>query len=254
MKRFILTLIFWSYATSVLAAVGIGAIASTTSTAYDDTNLNLDAGSGSNRGVIVGISVNNGSFDYLSAPCHAEYAGAAMTEIASAQHSNYGSMGLHYWIKIGPASGVNTIHVFCDDGNDRSVVGIALTGVDQTTPTGAATTDTNGADGFPTVGVSSASVDEIVFAIVAMNNGIDGSQQGWTACAPGTSETERHETAVNYARGCSYTKAGAAGTVTIAPTLTESDQGIGYHMISGVAIKAAAAAGVATPRRVVVVQ
>jgi hypothetical protein len=118
--------------------------------------------SGSNRLMIIGVSINPDNDQYVTS---VTYAGQALTKLAHAVISDDARAEL--WYRVAPATGTNDAVVTFNRGNeDGGVIGVmTFTGVDQTTPFGTHATATG--DGTSaSVNVSSAT-GQLVFGVFA---------------------------------------------------------------------------------------
>lgn len=156
--------------------------------------------SGSDRVLCVAIMI----YDDLGVPSSVTYNGVAMTSIGS---SSNGQFTVYQYYLIAPATGSNNISVSVTDSVfEIGLVGISLTGADQTVAIGTQGT-ASATDTTPTVNVSSAADELVLDALIINHSG---------TLSVGAGQTER----VNAIGSGGFTKyaastEGGAGTTTM---------------------------------------
>ncbi len=168
------------------AAAGIDAIAfdSATSFAQDAAASSLSFShttSGSNRFLIVGVSIRNDASQTVSS---VTYAAAPLTFLRA--DTNGVSVRSELWYRVAPATGANTVAVTLSASAKAAMGAISLTGVDQSTPI-----DTNaGATGSGTA--PSVTVTTVVNnAWVIDATGFRSTANGAPTGTAGSGQTER---------------------------------------------------------------
>jgi hypothetical protein len=169
--------------------------------------------SGSDRILIVGVSIRNESSETVST---VTYGTGNLTFVGSATNGTLSRAEI--WQLVNPATGTNTVTVTLS-GNSKFVGGAAtFTGVHQTTPLGTFASAT-GNSTTPSVNVTSAEGEAVVDTLAQRNSA--------TTAAADSSQTERWNavtsggTNATNVRGAGSTEPGA-GTVTMSWTLTSS--------------------------------
>lgn len=169
-------------------------------------------GSGSNRILIVGVSIDRTST--VSVINTVTYGGTALTNIGNTT-STSSVMRISLWRLVSPAVGTANVVVTPVGGNSTDFVAGATSyrGVDQTTPLGTFAEATGGS-GTPTVNVSSATNELVVDAVA-----VDGALLG-NSISEGAGQTERYN--VNTAGLLGGGMIGAGSTEPGAATVTMS--------------------------------
>ena len=154
---------------------------------------------GSDRAAFIGVG-NSGTFPRLGS---VTYGGTAATEMWDAIFgSNFAHAGYRF---TNPAASAQTVTSTLDVGGvDEHVLGvISMTGVNQTTPVGAAATAT-GLSTTATVTVASVGADDMV---------VCNLYSGWSGATPGADQTERYDQITVNVSGSGDTQLGSAGGV-----------------------------------------
>jgi len=187
---------------------------------------------GSNRVLVVGAAVNCGSTQTITG---VTYNGVAMTAVPSGRmnSNNTANVGfVQVWYLIAPATGANTVVITASASVFSFSAGsVSFTGVDQTTPLGAAVTSF-GSSAAASVAVTGTTAGNIVIDAVCTGNAVSSSGQSlqWLR------NTDTLSAAGN---GASSTVAGG-GTATMSYTVNNDFWGI-------VAVEVLAVPGAATP-------
>jgi CSLREA domain-containing protein len=186
--------------------------------------------SGTDRLMLVGVSINNNNDEEVVSPSGITYNGVALTRVGFVIHQGSGGNDgrVEIWRLLAPATGTHNVVVnFTADLNQPAIAGVmTFTGVDQTTPLGAFASN-YGTSNAASVSVTSA-VDETVFAVM--------SGETVTSVATDAPAAEQWNLSVvgslitHYGAGA--TEDGAA-TTTVDWSLGSSD----YWAAAGVSIK-----------------
>ena len=198
-------------------------------------------GSGSNRYLLVGVSLNNHLTGGPSQVSSVTFGAAPLSLIDSVANSDDGLVEI--WELINPANATSDITVTIDTNPDSSgfVAGaMSFEGVHQTTPTRTPWTEATSDTGAVTLDITSAT-DELVFDTVACEYTPGG-------IAVGADQTERWGIDVNSVHDIN----GYGSTESGASTVTMSWSGDTAHWALGAvsirpAVIAQAAAGTITP-------
>jgi hypothetical protein len=142
-------------------------------------------GAGSNRILVVGVALANGSSQTVSS---VEYNGDSLTFIGSKENGT--NVRVELWFLLAPDVGLdNTIDITLDGSADIAAGAVTFTGVNQTTPFDSFASATGTGTG-PTVDASSAACDVVidVLGAVAAPSVTAGSGQTleWTAAYSST--------------------------------------------------------------------
>ena len=219
--------------------VAFGAQSSASTTSGTTLAWSHVVGSGTNRILMVGITIGgNSTTGAVSTVTSVTYGSQALTLVPNTAISAANAeIRTEIWYLLAPNTGTNTITVTLPAGA-RSITGggVSYTGVDQTTPFGTAASAT-GVGTTASLGVTSA-VGQRVLSVV----GFDSSPT-LTATSPQTSRWNIivDAAACNCNSGAGSDQAGAAGTVTSSYTSSENQD----YTIAAVPIRPAPA-GVAT--------
>mgnify|MGYP001561318198 CR=1 FL=1 len=205
------TQVAWGQVVFDAAATGTAANAASLTFAHT-----VGAG-GTNRVLIVGVSIDNRTVTGVT------YAGVAMTSVGSVAN---GAQISHLWRLVNPATGANDVAITLSGGG-TDIVGcaISVTGAHQTSPVGTFASAT-GTSTAVTVNVTSAA-DELVVDMASVDAG---------ALTVGAGQDSRCNATAGDNQGGGSTEAGA-GTVTMSWTSTVSSA----WATGGVSVKVAAA-------------
>jgi trimeric autotransporter adhesin len=202
--------------------------ASSTTAATTTLTWSHTVNAGSNRVLIVGLSIDNGS-----TATGVTYGGQAMTLVGRTVSAGNGTIEL--WSLVAPT--VGTANIVASIGTAEKVVGGAASfdGVDQATPTSGGVTGTAGTGSAASHAIASASGD-LAIGVLWGNDGVAATEGGgqttkWSFVTGAGSGNPR---------GVGSTEAGAA-SVTMSWTLGASVQWV----VGGTSIKAAAVGNVA---------
>jgi uncharacterized repeat protein (TIGR01451 family) len=213
----------WTLSTPGLWAIGAVPIKPAAACPTGVTISNFTTGAGSNRLLLVGVSID------LNSPTAAissiSYGAQSLTKVGDV--TNGSNERAEIWRLLNPPAGTANITVTMNGQAHNGLVAGAATfsGVNQSTPLGTVVTNT-GASTTPTVTVSSAS-DEQVFAAVAAGQGVIFS-------AVGAGQTSRwNATDTADIAGAASTKTGAASV-----TMSWTSSNVPWA-IAGVSLKPA---------------
>lgn len=191
-------------------------------------------GSGSNRLLIVGVSV----WHWQYAPTAITYNGDALTKMTPQPGHDGNEQTVQMWYLVNPDVGTHDIEVTFNpsppDFAFATVGAVSLTGVDQSTPIGTFTSAT-GTTEARTLNVSSE-VGDLVVSTVVWGGGTNditlgsGGTEAWLygPSTPGSASDEQW--------GAGMTKPGKAGTTAMSYTFDETNW---FSTICGVAVKPA---------------
>lgn len=217
--RFLVCLLFLAAVSSrAQAQIAFDASSSANTGAVDQTSLTWShtVGAGSNRILVVGVSIRNSAGQTVSS---VTYAGVGLTFIGA--QSNGTNSRIEMWRLLAPATGTNSIVVTMSAGAHFVGGAASFTGVDQTTPLGTFVSAT-GNTSTPTVNASSAT-GEVVIDTLAMRGSADtitsvgaGQTQRWAnqMPAPGAITTHGVREARNLARRASRCRGTCRGTIS----------------------------------------
>src|SRR5262245_13470009 len=197
------------------AAIGFDAAsrAATTSTGRTSLAWSHTVGGGTDRILVVGVAVEDGSTADANIT-RVTFRGTALTAVPNSKRSGGGTgiiqTQLFYLLNAGlGAAGAGTVNVTLQGAVDGISAGaISLTGVNQAAPQSAATNvDTSGADSISTAITAGAANSWIVDVVGSGNSGSFTAASG---------QTERWDIAASGMTGAASTKAlGAAGSTTL---------------------------------------
>ena len=186
--------------------------------------------SGSNRILIVGVSINNSAGQTVLNPGGVTYAGSPLTLIGVGSRAN---ARVEMWYLVAPATGTNNVVVTLSAGaTARFVVGaVSFTNVDQTSPLGTFQSATNNT---ATASVTVTSVPgELVVGVLAKRN----SNEGATVGAGQTEYWNRvtsNATATSNEWGAGSTEQGAASVIISWTFSTARPWAIGAVPLKGI--------------------
>jgi uncharacterized repeat protein (TIGR01451 family) len=165
-------------------------------------------GSGSNRILIVGVSIVDTTTNYVAG---VNYGGAALTRIGTISR---GTLYLtEMWYLLSPNSGTNTITVNMSNGASITAGAASFAGVNLSSPLGSFVS-ANGNNNNPTVDATTMAGDMVIDTIT-----VNGSRTG----AVGTGQTVRWNPAAagggGWAKGAGSTELATGGTATMSWTL-----------------------------------
>ena len=212
----------------------IGAAATSRGFIANSTSLTLShtPGTGPNRLLLVAVGV--GATQATDTPAGGPvtgvtFGGVAMTRVTSVTNSPARS---YIYSLINPPSGATNVVVSAGSASSMSVGATTFTNVNQTTPLGAAATNSAATGTTASVTVSSAS-GELVFSTADWDVGLVAQ-----VVSPGAGQTQLWATNGNYTGAAASTKPGAA-SVTNTYTASNSQQ----WTIAAVPIKPASGGG-----------
>jgi hypothetical protein len=190
--------------TATFDAVSSGDTAGTPATSV---TVSHTIGAGANMALIVIVSANA-----AASPTSVTYNGVAMTSVGTVDSS--AGNRLNCYRLENPAAGAHNIVATYAANHEIGMGAISVSDADQTNCVRNSASAT-GTSSTPSAGVTSDATD---LCLAGLNN--DDGRTGTV----GTNETERWDAqpGANLMRYLGYTEAGAAGTVTIAPTLSGS--------------------------------
>jgi len=186
--------------------------------------------SGSNRILIVGVSINNSAGQTVLNPGGVTYAGSPLTRIGVGSRAN---ARVEMWYLVAPATGTNNVVVTLSAGaTARFVVGaVSFTNVNQTSPLGTFQSANNNT---ATASVTVTSVPgELVVGVLAKRN----SNEGATVGAGQTEYWNRvtsNATATNNEWGAGSTEQGAASVIISWTFSTARPWAIGAVPLKGI--------------------
>ncbi|MBN1421611.1 MAG: DUF2341 domain-containing protein [Planctomycetes bacterium] len=188
--------------------------ASNVGTASDSTGLTWShTTSGSERLLIVGVSIQNASSQTVSS---VTYAGTNLTQAGAA--TNGTAVRSEIWYLVAPATGANDIVVTLSAAAQFAAGAASFTGVHQTSPLGTFASAT-GTGTAPSANVSSAGYELVIDTLAQRNSGststIGAGQVGMWNRLTGDA------TADDNVRSCGSTEEGAA-SVTMSWTISAS--------------------------------
>ncbi|KPJ58334.1 MAG: hypothetical protein AMJ46_14325, partial [Latescibacteria bacterium DG_63] len=219
---------------SGIETVTVDGTASTGTATTDDTSITIPhTTSGSNRLMLVGVSINNDGLETVVNPDGITYNGVPLSFVGAINNTRSGGDDgrVEIWQLVAPSTGTHDVEItFSDPLLLQAVAGVmSFTGVDQSDPLGPFASNEN--DPSPaTVDVQSA-VNELVFGVVCTEYGAittdSGQTEEWNIRVGSTSTY-----------GAGSTKAGAS-TVTLQWALG----GTPHWAAAGVSIKPASGSG-----------
>ncbi|TVL96544.1 MAG: hypothetical protein CV087_23695 [Candidatus Brocadia sp. WS118] len=190
-------------------------------------NQTINLGSYSNSLLIVGVSIDNNSFEFVDS---LQWNGTDLTLLGFDTSDD--DSRVEIWYLVNPEVGNYTLScTFNESLQDQAIVGyLVVSGVDQVTPLG---TFESLSEGSSPISIDVPSDEgDLVFGC-ACGETVD-------SFSPGNGQTDYWNDSISsntYAAGC--TKAGEASTTEISYTLGNQD----HTVLAGVAIKPAAAGG-----------
>ena len=196
---------------------------SSSSTTTSPKTLAHLTGSGTNRFMLVGVSLEPNTSQTVTS---VTYNGVALNLVGT--RANVGKARIELWKLLNPASGNNNVIVtFSGTPTNGAVVGVTtFSDVDQTTPLGTFAS-ASGSNALATVNVTSA-VSEIVFDVVAFERN--------ATLTAGAGQTQRWNINSNDFLGAGSTEAGAA-SVTMSWAYGDSREwaigAVGVKPVSG---------------------
>lgn len=154
----LLFLVLVTGAQEVRAQIAVDSVSGVTGPTSDQISRTWShtVGSGSNRILIVGVSIKDGAANVNSVT----YGGTALVSIGSRTDGGLNTK-IAIWKLVAPASGLANIVVTLSAAKRIVAGSVSFTGVDQTTPNGAFASNV-GTNGTPTVNVSSASGELVI--------------------------------------------------------------------------------------------
>lgn len=185
-------------------------------------NLSYTVAAGSNRLLVVGVSVPSGNVNSVSS---VTFGGQALTNLTTVTSAGTDRPRVEIWYlkeagitaAIG-VSGTANITVTVNTTLDIVFGATNYTNVDQTTSFGTAVTN-SGTDTNPTVNVSTSTEDIVFDTMHKCNTGVCGSATVTVGAPP---QTQRWNTSTGNTHGSASTKPGNGGTVTMNWTLNNS--------------------------------
>ncbi|EMI15641.1 Laminin G, subdomain protein 2 domain protein [Rhodopirellula maiorica SM1] len=137
------------------------------------------ATSGTNRLMLVGVSLNQAAGETVTS---VTYGSQNLTLVGVEEN---GDARIEIWSLVAPDIGTANVQVNFSGTTDGNTVGVTtFTGVDQSTPLGTFASNSAASGGTATTTVTSAA-DEVVFSVVAVDDTVDYN------LIPGTGQTER---------------------------------------------------------------
>jgi cellulose synthase/poly-beta-1,6-N-acetylglucosamine synthase-like glycosyltransferase len=209
--------------------VSVDAVSTGTTTGGSSITISHTVSSGSSRLMLVGVSINNDSYETVSS---VTWKGTESLSLVGAI-ANDDDARVEIWSRVAPSAGTgNVVISFSGALQQGAVAGVTtFTGVNQSTPLGTFTPATGNNSSPATVDVPSAA-GELVFGVVCTEYEpvtTDPSQtERWNLRLTGT---------VGETNGAASTEAGAAPSVTTSWTL---DPSYNHWAVGGVSIKPAA--------------
>ena len=204
----------------------VDAVSSGTTSGGSSITISHTIGSGSDRLMLVGVSMNNDGYETVTG---VTWNGTALTPVGT--EANDDDARVEIWRLVAPSTGThNVVVTFSAALEQEAHAGVVtFTGVDQTTPLGAFVSDNHDSSTPATVDIPSAS-GELVFGVVA------SEYEGLTASS---GQDERWNLAVSSTYGAGGTAAGAAPTVTMSWNLDAAQ----HWAMGGVSIKPSGSSG-----------
>ncbi|TVM02520.1 MAG: hypothetical protein CV087_09435 [Candidatus Brocadia sp. WS118] len=190
-------------------------------------NQTINLGSHANSLLIVGVSIDNNSYEFVDS---LQWNGTDLTLLGFDTSDD--DSRVEIWYLVNPEVGNYTLScTFNESLQDQAIVGyLVVSGVDQVTPLG---TFESLSEGSSPISIDVPSDEGDLLFGCACGETVD-------SISPGTGQTDYWNDSVSsntYAAGC--TKDGAASTTEISYTLGHQD----HTVLAGVAIKPAAAGG-----------
>ncbi|MDE1862524.1 MAG: fibronectin type III domain-containing protein [Thaumarchaeota archaeon] len=191
--------------TGSIAISGIQSTSGTVSASpYQLTLANVNAGTGSNRVLVVGVEANNNNVISVT------FGGTSLTK----EVSSFANNDAEFWYLVNPTGTGNVVVTMA--GSTSAVVGAySLSGVDQANPIPTSTTNHNTSPGSPTVSITTANPNSLVLDSPSIWGGVTlGSPtctQGWDANMPSavTGASSSISTTSAGAVTCSWTASGS---------------------------------------------
>ena len=213
------------------ASVGFDAGSVKTSSNQSTISFQHTTGTGTNRLLIVGVSIKE-----AKTVSSVTYNGLALTKAGAV--SNSGNARAEIWYQVAPPSGTSNVVVKIS-GNSDIVIGAAtFTGVNQTTPLGTFASQTGSTSTASVVAVSAPGewvFDSVAVRDVAFINAGAGQAQRWNPTAfsnfQGGASTEPGAASVTMSWALQLGKPWAIGTVAIKPALSVFVQTVGANRL-----------------------
>ena len=205
--------------------------ASSGTTASSSITISHTTGSGSDRLMLVGVSINNDGYESVSS---VTWKGTEnLTRVGYLANSD--DARVEIWRLIAPSTGTgNVVVTFSADLSREAVVGVVtFTGVDQDTPLGTFASASGNSSSPATVNVPSEE-GELVFGVVSAE---------YNSVTTGPGQTERWNRNISgdgSTNGAGSTEAGAAPTVQTSWTINPD---YNHWVVGGVSIKPSGSSG-----------
>lgn len=172
-------------------AIALNNVTTTNNNGFPNTaSFDHTVGAGSDRYLRVYCSYFGGNNDDTRVITAMDYGGVSMSLVTNSR-SQQGSWTTEIWELVNPASGTDSINITWAGDVSYALTAIDYTGVDQTTPSGAVSTDI-GNSTTPSTSVSSSSGELVGDTIITVGDTV-------TTITPGAGQTERsdHSTGTN---------------------------------------------------------
>jgi prepilin-type N-terminal cleavage/methylation domain-containing protein len=204
----------------------VDAVSSGTTSGGSSITISHTTGSGSDRLMLVGVSMNNDGYETVTG---VTYNGTALTLVGSEATTD--DARVEIWRLVAPSTGThNVVITFSAALLQEAHAGVmTFAGVDQTTPLGTFVSANHDASTPATVDIPSAS-GELVFGVVASE---------YEALTASSGQDERWNLSVSSTYGAGGTAAGAAPTVTMSWNLDAAQ----HWAMGGVSIKPSGSSG-----------
>ncbi|MGI0007304.1 MAG: hypothetical protein ACREAR_04830, partial [Nitrosotalea sp.] len=170
------------------------------SSPYQITLANFNAGTGNNRLLVVGVSANNNIASSIT------FGGVPLTKAVSSFHNN----NAEFWYLKNP-TGTGNILVTMSGATSAVVGAYSFSGVDQTSPITTTSSNFNSAASSPAVSITTANPNSLVLDLPSIYGGVTLGKstctQQWDANMPGSITGASSSTMVSSAGAttCSWT-------------------------------------------------
>ncbi len=210
--------------TSTLSTTSTGIAVDATNTrilsgGVSNTTINHTTGTGLNRLMLVGISMERDAPSNISVSS-VTYGTQSLSLVGAAPESGEAMSQIWYLVAPNSGSGVVTVNFSGGDANDAIAIGVTtFTGVNQTTPYDAFTTSTDGSSPA-TITVNNSSSGDLIFAVISL----DDARSITASTSGGQSELwdiTQNQGGTDGITGGACTKPGAAGSVSLSWTISD---------------------------------
>jgi type II secretory pathway pseudopilin PulG len=208
------------------SGVTVDAVSTDTTSGGSGMTIPHTTGSGSDRLMLVGVSMNNDGYETVTG---ITYNGAALTLVGTEATTD--DARVEIWSLVAPSTGThNVVITFSAALEQEAHAGVmTFAGVDQTAPLGTFVSDHHDGSTPATVDIPSAS-GELVFGVAASE---------YEALTASSGQNERWNLSISSTYGAGGTAAGAAPTVTMSWDLGSAN----HWAMGGVSIKPSGLSG-----------